>query len=262
MGSRKLQEKHLEVLARNRGFQFTDTFVSYTSGKIGPYYIQSAVVMKDGRDYDKAIEDISEMIFDVMNNVNIMDYVVSGGESRDWIFSFPVAVNLGKPHAMIYKDGKVFGADMNGRYVIHVADLNNEGSSLRDLWVPTIRREGGKIDDVSFYVDRMEDGVKVMKDLNLRSHSLVQLDKNAWKYLRKDGVVSKGVYKNLMERMENKEEWAKKMLQSEEGFKTLFNLAKGNERDRSKVKKILEIGYPEIGDELMDRLKEERVDLD
>lgn len=262
MDSKELQKRHLEILVRNNGFQFTDTFFPYTSGKIGPYYIESAVVMRNGKDYDEAIEDMSEMVFDVMNKANIRDYIVSGGESRDWIFSFPTAINLVKPHTMIYKNEKVLGADMNGRYVTHVADLNNEGSSVRDLWIPTIKRGGGEIEDVFFYVDRMERGFGVIRDLNLRSHSLVQLDKNAWEYLQKNEVVSEEVYKNLMERMEEKEEWARKMLQSEEGFETLFNLAKGDEKDRKKVEKILGIGYPDIGPELMDRLKTKGMKLD
>ena len=255
MDSKKLQKRHLEILVRNKGFQFTDTFFPYTSGKIGPYYIQSTVVMRNGKDYDETIEDMSEMVFNVMNKANIRDYVVSGGESRDWIFAFPIAINLGRPHTMIYKDGKVLGADMNNRSIAHVADLNNEGSSVRDLWIPTIKREGGKIKDVFFYIDRMERGFEVIRDLNLRSHSLVQLDKNAWEYLQKKGVVSKKAYENLMERIENKEGWARRMLRSEEGFKTLFNLAKGDKKDREKVEKILSVGYPEIGDEIIEGLK-------
>jgi len=256
MNPKKLQEKHLEILGRNKCFEFTDTFFPYTSGRIGPYYIESAAVMDDRKNgYVEAVKDMCEMVSNVMESRGIEDHIISGGESRDWIFSFPVAVNLKKPHAMIYKDGKAIGANMSDRYVTHVADLNNEGSSVKNLWIPTIKRECGKIEEVFFYVDRMEGGVQVIKDLNLKSHSLVKLNENAWNYLQRIEVVDEKVYKNLMERMEDKEEWAIKMLRSEKGFERLCNFMSNGEKGREKVDKILRIGYPDIRLELIERLK-------
>lgn len=262
MNSKKLQEKHLEILVRNGGFEFTNSFFPYTSGKIGPYYIQSAVVMKDGKDYDEAIGDMSEMVFKVMEDKGIRDYVVSGGERRDWIFSLPTATELGRPHAMICKNKDVLGANMRGKIVVHVADLNNEGSSPRSIWVPTIRmNEGGEVKDIFFYVDRMENGVQVMEALGLTSHSLVKLNGDAWRFLQRNDVVSGEIYKNLIIRMEDKEGWARKMLQSEKGFETLSYLASGDHKNKDKVRDILKIGYPDMEDELIKRLSERGIEI-
>ena len=109
----------------------------YTSGKIGPYYInthflygseQDAVNLlgfidaeKENKEtlpkkvFEKTLEHyngneiyknvIDEMIEFIKSNINIddIDYI-SGGERRDWFFSNIIANKLNKPHITIYKD--------------------------------------------------------------------------------------------------------------------------------------------------------------
>lgn len=109
----------------------------YTSGKIGPYFInthflygseESAVeflsfidIEKDNKlELPKKVlektlaqynsnniykEVIDEMISFINTHINVdeVDYV-SGGERRDWFFSDLVAYLLGKPHITIFKD--------------------------------------------------------------------------------------------------------------------------------------------------------------
>ncbi len=250
-----MQERGLDILARSKdGFKFTSTFFPYTSGEIGPYYVQSGGVQCTGRDYITAINDMASLVSDAIGAERVSKAVVSGGETRDWIFSNPVAFKLGMPHVMLYKDGKTVGADMNGMEDIHVADLNNEGSSLRDYWVPIIKKAGGTIQDVFFYVDRMEDGVQVVRDLGLRSHAGVPLDAHAWDYSQKIEIVNPEVYKSLMERAENKDDWARAMLRSLDGIDTLAALI-ASAKTLDKAKRILDVGYPDMKAELIDRLK-------
>jgi len=241
------QRAHLRRLVRNGGFQFTDTFFPYTSGEIGPYYVQSAAILKNGDDYYRACHDMEGLVRRVCGkNID----VISGGETRDWMFSFPVASVLHTPHVMIYKNGKILGASILGEKVAHVADLNNEGSSPRDYWVPAIKNGGGDIDQIFFYVDRMEDGVEEMRKLGLDSCSLVPLDETAWDILLNDNVITKNVYENLRRRMEDKEEWAMDILRSKKGIETLAKL----ERDpltKNKAEKIMDVGYPDMREELL-----------
>lgn len=246
-----MQEDNLGILVRNSGFKFTDTFFPYTSGQIGPYYVNSEVVMKNGGDYCLAVRAVAELICDVIEPYEFD--VVSGGESRDWIFSNPVALSLQKPHLSIYKDGKTIGADVKGKRVVHVADLNNEGSSPRNTWIPTIRNAGGRIENIFFYVDRLEDGVGVMKDLGLRSEAVVPLDGHAWDFLKEQNILDEQTYKNLNERMEDKDAWARAMLGSEVGrkrFKELYESPKTCD----KAMKILDVGYPDMKEEIVNRL--------
>ena len=251
-----MQERNLSALVRNKGFQFTDVFFPYTSGQIGPYYVQSVVVENNGEDYKTAIKSMCHLAKDI--NAEPFE-AISGGESRDWDFSNPVAYELAKPHAKIYKDGKIMGAEIKGKTVLHVADLNNEGSSPRDLWVPAIKKAGGTIKRIIFYVDRLEDGVGVMKELGLESHAVVPLDAHAWDYLLKQGVVTKEIYSSLMKRMENKDAWATDMLRSPKGLEKLAEML-NNPKEEKKAMNILDIGYPDLKNELADKLKAYEVD--
>ena len=184
--------------------------------------------------------------------------VISGGETRDWIFSNPTAVTLGVPHLMLYKDGKSVGADVKGKEVVHIADLNNEGSSPRDYWIPAIKKAGRTINDIFFYVDRMEEGVQVMEDLRLVRNAVVPLNEHAWEYLQKKGVVSAEIYKNLMARGKSEEErdaWARSMLKSDAGLARLVQLF-DSDKDREKVRKIVNKGYLDMGGELVEVIKQ------
>jgi len=249
---RALQRENLGILVKNKGFQFTDSFFPYTSGEIGPYYVNSEVVMANGNDYARAVNSFAVLI--TRRFIKDVD-VISGGETRDWIFSNPLAYKLGLPHASLYKDGKMIGANMSGKFVLPVADLNNEGSSPRDLWIPTIKRAGGTAKEIMFYVDRLENGVQVMKDLGLISHAVVPLDEVAWEELREGNVVTEEQYKTLMDRTRmGKDNWARAMLQSEKGLLQLMSLAGGDEKNKGKARKILEKGYPDLAPELRTRL--------
>lgn len=111
----------------------------YTSGKLGPYFINVDYLYGSKEDSQNLLNDIDNMLINnskeeipyllnekimehydtneifkktidklveyIENNfeLNLIDYV-SGGERRDWFFSIPVATLLGKPHITIYKD--------------------------------------------------------------------------------------------------------------------------------------------------------------
>ena len=109
----------------------------YTSGKIGPYFINTHFVYGNEDDAKSLLSFIDEQLSDKMalpknvfekvlnqyqtneiyknvidtmidsikSNIDIdeIDYV-SGGERRDWFFSNIVSHLLNKPHISIYKD--------------------------------------------------------------------------------------------------------------------------------------------------------------
>ena len=118
----------------------------YTSGKIGPYYInthflygseQNAVDLLKFIDNEKENKEalpkkvfektfnhykeneiyknvIDEMIEFIKSNIDVseIDYI-SGGERRDWFFSNVIAHLLAKPHITIYKDLSIVVNDSN-----------------------------------------------------------------------------------------------------------------------------------------------------
>ncbi len=253
-----LQERGLASLLENSGFKFSDTFFIYTSGKIGPYYINSEVVTKNENSYADTVNNISVLISLMVGDDNYD--VISGGESRDWIFSYPVAFHSRKKHVSLYKDGKIIGADLEGKRVVHVCDLNNEGSSPRDLWIPIIRNSGGRIDNIFFFVDRLEDGVGVMRELGLERYAVVELNENAWNKLLKWNVINEEVYKSLRKRMEDKEEWAKSILTSDKGIKKIIEYIEAP-KTKKRVFNMINRGYPWLKDYIINRLSGEGLDI-
>ena len=174
-----MQATNLRNLLNTGAFRFVDErtpWFPYTSGQVGPYYVQSTTVEKDGEAYATAIQSLVGLI---QTEVGAFD-AISGGETRDWDFSNPVAIALRKPHLKMYKDGKILGADIAGKTFLHVADLNNEGSSVRDYWKPIIEQGGGRLAGVVSFVDRMEDGFTALKKLGIRLFCVVPLDARAW----------------------------------------------------------------------------------
>jgi orotate phosphoribosyltransferase len=116
----------------------------YTSGAIGPYYINTHFlygseekannllkiideVKKDvegcpGKILDKLLQNyksdkifkalIDEMVSFIKQNPDLKSYdYISGGERRDWFFSIIIAHILNKPHITIYKDLKAVLTD-------------------------------------------------------------------------------------------------------------------------------------------------------
>ena len=131
----------------------------YTSGKIGPYYINAEFLYGSKQDSKDLLEFINQekenelelpiklfkkiekqyteneiyrYVINEMKNkieqnidVNEIDYV-SGGERRDWFFSNVIAHLLNKPHISIYKDLSTVVSDCNFENTEKVTDLSGK----------------------------------------------------------------------------------------------------------------------------------------
>jgi orotate phosphoribosyltransferase len=192
----------------------------YTSGKIGPYFVNTHFIYGSEEDavnllsfIDEALSDkitLPKRVFekvlsqynnnkiyqDVINtvknyieeNIDIsqIDYI-SGGERRDWFFSNILAYLLDKPHISIYKDLSTIVSDskfensefvtkLEGKKVLHVADLITVASSYIRAWIPAIQNLGAKIRWSCAVVDRMQGGKEKIEAEGIMSLSLVNID--------------------------------------------------------------------------------------
>lgn len=243
--NRGMQQANLDLLVRNGGFNFTDTFFPYTSGEIGPFFINGEVALR-GKDYAIAVDSLVKCVLGLPQRPEF----ISCGESRDWCFGPSVFYALTKQHGldipcvMIYKDKTMIpfgGRDLKGKQGLHLADLNNEGSSPRDKWVPAVRDVGGEITDILFYVDRQERGVGVMQELGLRSHAVVPLDQGAWEYLAQNHSdrVTPAILAQLRARTEmGQDAWALQMLKSDAGRRKWAELYHKDDKNKAKVDKV------------------------
>ena len=192
----------------------------YTSGKIGPYFVNTHFIYGSEKDavellnfIDMALSDkltlpnkvfqkvldqykTNEIYQNVVNTIKNyieekidiyqIDYI-SGGERRDWFFSNILAYLLDKPHISIYKDLSTVVSDskfessetitsLEGKKVLHVADLITVASSYLRAWIPAIENLGSKICWSCSVVDRMQGGTEKINEKGIKSYSLININ--------------------------------------------------------------------------------------
>ena len=228
----------------------------YTSGKIGPYFINTHFVYGSEKEatellsfiddclsdkltlpkkvFDKTLvqynnNEIYKSIIDTMKsfidkniNVDEIDYV-SGGERRDWFFSNIIAHLLGKPHITIFKDLSTVVSDSNfentesvtsldGKKVLHIADLITVASSYIRAWIPAINALGAKICWSCVVVDRMQGGKEKIEAEGVKSFSLVQVDINLFKKALDLKIINEVQFNMLKGFFENPDETMRQFL--------------------------------------------------
>ncbi|MBO5479213.1 MAG: orotate phosphoribosyltransferase [Clostridia bacterium] len=215
----------------------------YTSGKIGPYFINTHFVYGSEQDaaeflnfidenkddklnlpkklFEKVLKQyeenaiyhdvVEEMIEFIKANIHVdeIDYI-SGGERRDWYFSVIAAHLLGKPHITIFKDLGAVTSDsnfedtkpatsLNGKKVLHIADLMNQASSYIRAWIPAIQDLGGELVWSLVLVDRMQGGKERLEDLGIRSFSIAQIDEDLFKVAFEKGIIDEAQFELVRE---------------------------------------------------------------
>lgn len=206
----------------------------YTSGKIGPYFInthflygseEEAVdflkfidIEKDDKlgvpkkILDKCLlqykensiykEVIDEMLLFIRETINVdeIDYV-SGGERRDWFFANIISYLLNKPFITIFKDlsCSISSADfketiptknLEGKKVLHIADLVTAASSYVRAWIPAVQALGAEIVWSVVVVDRMQGGNERLKSLGIDAYSLVQIAPSMFNTALTNGIIT------------------------------------------------------------------------
>lgn len=254
----------------------------YTSGKIGPYFINTHFVYGSEREassflkfIDEALSDkltLPKKVFeealnqyktnhiyqDVINtmktyiekniNVNEIDYI-SGGERRDWFFSNVLAYLLGKPHISIYKDLSTVVSDSNfekteaiqnldGKKVLHIADLITVASSYIRAWIPAISNLGAKICWSCVVVDRMQGGKEKIEAEGVQSFSLVQIDSTLFAKALEMGIINQNQEKMLNDFFSNPDETMKQFLIAHPEF--LENSLVADEKTKKRAKLLVD----------------------
>ena len=206
----------------------------YTSGKIGPYFINTHFMYGSEKEANELLSFIDESLSDKMTlpkkvfdkvlkqyngnkiyhdviehiksyieeniDINEIDYI-SGGERRDWFFSNAIAYLLKKPHITIYKDLSTVESNfdfsqtkevsnLEGKKVLHVADLITVASSYIRAWIPAIKNLGASILWSCVVVDRMQGGKEKLEAEGVKSLSLVNVDTDLFKKALELGFIN------------------------------------------------------------------------
>ncbi|MCX7774433.1 MAG: orotate phosphoribosyltransferase [Clostridia bacterium] len=234
----------------------------YTSGKIGPYYCNTHFLYGSEEKANAFLAQIDELKEDKLSCSKefhriskenylsdaiyrgtidaLTNYVkehfdikeiayVSGGERRDWFFSFLVAEFLGKPHitlfkdisAVLYENGESKPVEnLNGARVLHVADLITTASSYERAWVPAIKSIGGNMLWSLVVVDRLQGGAEILKNLSVESHALVALNDQVFVKANQQGYIDGAQLKLVLDYMNDAEGSMKAFLKGHPEFLT------------------------------------------
>lgn len=181
-------------------------------------------------------------------NVSEIDYI-SGGERRDWFFSNIIAYLLDIPHISIYKDLSCVVSDskftstndiqnIDGKKVLHIADLITVASSYIRAWIPTIRNLGGKMAWSCVVVDRMQGGKETIENEGVKSLSLVNVDYSLFESAYNQKIINEKQFDMLKNFLEDPYETMKQFLDTHPDF--VEESLKGDERTVKRVKLMLE----------------------
>ena len=254
----------------------------YTSGKIGPYFINTHFVYgseKEASDFlayiDECLADKmslpekifkkvlaqynqNEIYYNVINHMkevieksidlSTVDYI-SGGERRDWFFSNIISFLLKKPHLTIYKDLSIVCSnsdftstqpitDINGKNVLHIADLVTVASSYIRAWIPALKSINGIMKYSCVVVDRMQGGREKIEAEGVKFYSLINVDNSLFEMAYNKGIINKNQLEMLKGFFKNPDETMKKFLISHPEF--LENALNSDEKTVKRAKLLID----------------------
>lgn len=254
----------------------------YTSGKIGPYFINTHFVYGSEKEavqflsfideclndkntlpekvFEKSLEqyntcEIYKNVIDNMKkyieeNIDIsqIDYI-SGGERRDWFFSNILSYLLNKPHITIFKDLNTIVSDskfennniienIEGKNVLHIADLITIASSYEKMWIPTIEKLGGKVCWSCVVVDRMQGGKEKLESKDVKSLSLVNVDDSLFRKALSTNIINEKQYDMLTKFFKKPDETMRDFLINHPEF--LENSLNADEKTKKRAQLLID----------------------
>lgn len=193
----------------NSLLEFIDSELANSKRDIIPEHIFSKVVVqyRTNKIYSKIIKGLISYIKENIN-VDEIDYI-SGGERRDWYFSNIIAYLLRKPHITIYKDLSCVLSNyrftqsesinkIDGKNVLHVADLLNQASSYLRAWIPAIRKLGGNIKWSLVCIDRNQGGKQRLEKEHVQSLALINIDWDLFDEAMNLGIITPTQHEMLL----------------------------------------------------------------
>lgn len=232
----------------------------YTSGTFGPFYINTHFLFGGEKPAGEALEFINEnkkdkydfpgmmtryalefynendtykavmdnLIELIKNNIDIeeVDYI-SGGERRDWFFSYLIAYLLQKPHLTIYKNlvtiksingtsERVF--DLPGSNALHVADLVTEGSSYFKFWIPAMKKLNVSMKWTLAVVDRQQGGTTGLVSAGVKVLTGAVFSRALFQSALENGKITEAQHKMIRGYMKSPDDFMREFVSAHPAF--------------------------------------------
>lgn len=220
------QTEYLDILLKCDALRFTDSFFYTQSGEIKPFRIEAPALHKDIPSYSlllqQAANEINEKYpsIDIVSGVNLTK---EGIESISWSSLFLAHKVNAKSHMTIISDDLERGIrgirEIEGKNILLMEDVLGTGYTLENICMPLIKECGGNILGAYSLIDKMEIENPIQ---NLECDSLIKLDNFAWNYLK--NKIPQEHKETINEWQENRFDWAKNKLTSNQGIEKLIEL--------------------------------------
>lgn len=249
----------------------------YTSGLIGPYYINTQFLCGGAEKANEILELIGSqqenhqtfhiIILDTLNKVyesheiyhQIIDLLldaierefpvheidyVTGGQRRDWFFSPILADKLKRPALYLYNDQSIFDAaggpvtDLQGKKCLNAADLLTVGSSYTKKWIPALAKLGGTLAWSINGVDRNQNGIQNLTEAGVEKvYSLFSIDLSLFDEALQSNYIDQGQYDLVKGYLENPYESMRQFLINHPEF--LENALQADEKTQKRANLLI-----------------------
>ncbi len=238
-----------------------------TGGTLSVLYVNNRLFQNRPDEWHEVIPNIITVINSEVGYESVG--FISGGESADFSFSYPVAYLMHKPHIAIRKGeaghglgGRLIGeVDKNPltpkkRKAVHVADLITDGGSAVE-WVNVLRYEGADIADYITVFDRIQGGRSALNTVGVRLHTLSEMNENFFDVGINLGVLTREQYINEVKPyLADSIEWGKSFVRKNPDYVLKrIKVDPSGKVDRESLKVFLK-GYPDIIEEFRSRVNE------
>ncbi len=232
----------------------------YASGTFGPFYINTHFLLggeetassalqyinehkKDKYDFPgimtrymleyynenlKYKEVIDDLIKRIKDNVDLNDIdFISGGERRDWFFSYICAYILQKPHLTIYKNLIIMKSingtsdrlfDGEGGKTLHIADLVTEGSSYYKYWLPALKKVNITMPWTIAVVDRQQGGTRGLVSAGIHVITGAVFSKTLFESALNNGEITKSQYGMIKKYMKSPDDFMREFVSTHPDF--------------------------------------------
>lgn len=161
-----------------------------------------------------------------------------------------------KPHVTVFKDVTAVESDysfennslkgnLEGKNVLHIADLLNYGSSFIRAWIPAIDNLGGKLKWAMFAVDRNPEGGKALRDAGVENIALSTVGVELFETAAKAGKITENQFKFVKDFCEDDVGTMQKFLDEHPDF-IKDSLNSSNEKTAKRAKLCVESHFYNI----------------
>ena len=199
-----------------------DTPFWYTSGTLGPFYINTHFIIRDeatANDFLKKIETYIAEDKKTFPHKIFLDLlkVYEESETFKMITDLITATSVySTENFEITKDSSE--VDLKGLKTIHVADLITEASSYVRAWIPAIRGLGSDISNTVAVIDRHQNGEANLKELGVSMETFAGIDKSLFDEALSLGAINQQQYDLTMKFLADPSEYMASFLKEHPNF--------------------------------------------